>query len=47
MQQQEVLLYEHSAEVKKQAAVKWLQELGLMTLIVNDQALKLLGLTCR
>ena len=48
MRQHEALLYEHSTEVKKQAGTKGqTEELGLMTLIVNDQALKPLALTCR
>ena len=48
MRQHEVLLYEHSTEVKKQTGAKWQkEELGPMTLIVNDRALKPLGLTCQ
>jgi hypothetical protein len=48
MRKHEALLYGRSTEVKKQTGAKGQkEELGLMTLIENDRALKPLALTCR
>jgi hypothetical protein len=46
MRQHKALLYGHSTEVQEQAGAKRQGVLGLMTMIVEDRALKLLALTC-
>ena len=46
MRQHKALLYGHSTEVQEQTGAKRQKE-ELVTMIVEDRALKLLALTCR